>query len=81
MNRSAPNGIPELVFLTEVQILNELMPRYGRIKPALSEYLVRLASGGYLDGLMTLPRKHCYLEGLSAERHCPGSANWYQNCG
>ena len=51
MNRSAPNGIPELVFTPlEVQILNELMPRYGRIKPALSEYLVRLAKlGGYLD--------------------------------
>ncbi len=51
MNRSVPNGIPELVFTPlEVQILNELMPRYGRIKPALSEYLVRLAKlGGYLD--------------------------------
>jgi hypothetical protein len=51
MNRSTPNGMPELVFTPlEVQVLNELMPRPGRVKPALSEYLVCLAKlGGYLD--------------------------------
>ena len=51
MNRSAPDGVPELVFTPlEVQVLNELIPRRGGTKPALSDYLVCLAKlGGYLD--------------------------------
>lgn len=51
MNRLTPNGMPELVFNPlEVQIINEQMPRCGRIKPTLSDYLVCLAKlGGYLN--------------------------------
>jgi len=51
MNRSAPDGMPELVFTPlEVQVLNELIPRRSGTKPALSDYLVCLAKlGGYLD--------------------------------
>lgn len=51
MNRSIQDETPELMFTPlEVQILYELIPRRGRSKPALSEYLVCLAKlGGYLD--------------------------------